>query len=343
MAFFAHGTKIFLGPRVKAEGDRMRKRDMINRDCPYLLVLFRALLLAGLLAAAPAAAPALAAVPAAGGEPAYQAALLARRDGRDEKAAALFQRAAEQGHPAATTELGLAYAEGRGVARDPAQAARWLNLAAGRGEPRALYLLGAATYDGDGVARDRTRATGYLGQAAVKGHRDAQYRLAQAFAAAQGVPEDPAWAARWYAKAARQGHPEALYAYGVILAAGRGLPEDKTAGYGWLLVAARGGHGEAARLAAAFAATLPAEQQAAAEARAAGFTPRRNRRFADPPTVTYLQVALGRLGHDPGPVDGRLGPQTRRALRAYQKRAGLRADGRLTPGLLERLFAEGKE
>ena len=302
--------------------------------------LFRALVLSGLLVAAPAAA--LAVVLAAEGEESYQAALLARRDGRHPQAVALFQLAADQGHPAATTELGLAYREGRGVGRDPAEAARWLNLAADRDEPRALYLVGAAFYNGAGVEPDRALAATYLGRASTKGHREAQYLLARAFANGAGVPADPAWAARWYAKAARQGHLEALYAYGVILAAGRGLPEDKAAGYAWLLIAAQGGHGAAAELAPLIAASLTPEQAAAAEARAAAFTPRRNRHFADPPTVTYLQVTLRRLGHDPGPADGRTGPQTRQAIRAYQRQAGLRADGRLTPGLLERLFAAGK-
>ncbi len=49
--------------------------------------------------------------------------------------------------------------------------------------------------------------------------------------------------------------------------------------------------------------------------------------------VRAVQRALIRLGYDPGPVDGAIGPRTRAALRAYQDASGLAADGRLTPDL----------
>lgn len=44
-------------------------------------------------------------------------------------------------------------------------------------------------------------------------------------------------------------------------------------------------------------------------------------------TVRALQRRLNALGHDAGPADGRVGPQTRAALRTYQKATGLIADG----------------
>jgi lytic murein transglycosylase len=51
------------------------------------------------------------------------------------------------------------------------------------------------------------------------------------------------------------------------------------------------------------------------------------------------QTALSRLGFDPGTADGMIGFGTRRALRAWQKREGLPADGYLTPQLVQRLSA----
>ncbi len=44
-------------------------------------------------------------------------------------------------------------------------------------------------------------------------------------------------------------------------------------------------------------------------------------------TVTDVQKALERAGLDPGPVDGRLGKRTKSALKAFQRRNNLRADG----------------
>jgi membrane-bound lytic murein transglycosylase B len=52
------------------------------------------------------------------------------------------------------------------------------------------------------------------------------------------------------------------------------------------------------------------------------------------------QVALLRLGYDPGNADGQVGLKTRVALRAWQKSKGLPADGYLTPHLAGRLVAE---
>ncbi len=49
------------------------------------------------------------------------------------------------------------------------------------------------------------------------------------------------------------------------------------------------------------------------------------------------QTALKSLGFDPGPADGRIGAQTRVALRAWQAKTGLVADGHLTVDLSHRL------
>jgi hypothetical protein len=45
--------------------------------------------------------------------------------------------------------------------------------------------------------------------------------------------------------------------------------------------------------------------------------------------ITKIQMALQRAGHDPGPIDGLLGWQTRDAMKSYQQKKGL-AVGELT-------------
>lgn len=44
-------------------------------------------------------------------------------------------------------------------------------------------------------------------------------------------------------------------------------------------------------------------------------------------TPTQLQKALRRAGYDPGPIDGRIGKKTRAAVKAFQRRQNLKADG----------------
>jgi peptidoglycan hydrolase-like protein with peptidoglycan-binding domain len=65
-------------------------------------------------------------------------------------------------------------------------------------------------------------------------------------------------------------------------------------------------------------------------------------RAAKPPAsqdanIVKVQQALKEKGHDPGPVDGILGPNTRAALQAFQKSEGLDPSGRVDRGTLEKL------
>jgi lytic murein transglycosylase len=53
--------------------------------------------------------------------------------------------------------------------------------------------------------------------------------------------------------------------------------------------------------------------------------------------IQALQTGLNRLGHDSGTPDGQFGPATRAALRAFQRREGLPADGHPTPDVLRRV------
>jgi peptidoglycan hydrolase-like protein with peptidoglycan-binding domain len=47
------------------------------------------------------------------------------------------------------------------------------------------------------------------------------------------------------------------------------------------------------------------------------------------PTVRQIQLALKNAGYDPGSVDGKMGKQTRNAIKAFQKDNKLSTDGRV--------------
>jgi hypothetical protein len=51
-----------------------------------------------------------------------------------------------------------------------------------------------------------------------------------------------------------------------------------------------------------------------------------------------VQAGLLAAGHDPGPLDGWMGPKTRGAIRAFQRRHGLYEDGEIGGGLIEALL-----
>ena len=50
-----------------------------------------------------------------------------------------------------------------------------------------------------------------------------------------------------------------------------------------------------------------------------------------------VQEALKAKGNDPGPIDGRMGPKTRAALKAFQEASGLKATGQLDNQTAEKL------
>src|SRR5437867_3525709 len=77
---------------------------------------------------------------------------------------------AQQGYTIAQYNLGLLYAQGRGVAQDDALAARWYGQAAAQGYAPAQTSLGSMYAQGRGVAHDDTEAVRWYGQAAQQGH-----------------------------------------------------------------------------------------------------------------------------------------------------------------------------
>jgi hypothetical protein len=71
-----------------------------------------------------------------------------------EMAAALYRRAADQGHSNAQYCLAVLYSNGEGVDQDEVEAAAWLRKAAEQGNADAQISLGLAYKTGSGVPQD---------------------------------------------------------------------------------------------------------------------------------------------------------------------------------------------
>ncbi|MGH7831993.1 MAG: peptidoglycan-binding domain-containing protein [Candidatus Binatia bacterium] len=56
--------------------------------------------------------------------------------------------------------------------------------------------------------------------------------------------------------------------------------------------------------------------------------------------IKKAQEALKHKGHDPGSIDGVIGPQTRQAIRTFQNASGVKETGRLDPETAEKLGVE---
>ena len=69
-----------------------------------------------------------------------------------------FRVHADQGDASAQFNLGLMYANGRGVLKDEAEAGRWYRLAADQGDASAQLNLGGMYADGRGRSQGRGRS-----------------------------------------------------------------------------------------------------------------------------------------------------------------------------------------
>jgi peptidoglycan hydrolase-like protein with peptidoglycan-binding domain len=58
--------------------------------------------------------------------------------------------------------------------------------------------------------------------------------------------------------------------------------------------------------------------------------------------VKAVQQALKDKGHDPGAVDGMMGPKTQAALKEFQDKEGLKASGRIDAETMAKLGVESK-
>jgi hypothetical protein len=61
---------------------------------------------------------------------------------------------------------------------------------------------------------------------------------------------------------------------------------------------------------------------------------------SNPSLVREIQSRLKELGYDPGPVDGVLGPKTRKTVGEFQSRNGMQATGRITLRFVESLESD---
>jgi TPR repeat protein len=125
------------------------------------------------------------------------------------RAAHWYARAVGQDHPSAQNNLGLMFAQGRGVQRDPVRATRLWQSAAEAGHLMAQYNLGLAYYRGEGLERDNETALRWFRRAARSGLPDGQYAMGQMYRLGVVVGQDNARALAWYRRAAAQGHQKA--------------------------------------------------------------------------------------------------------------------------------------
>ncbi len=158
------------------------------------------------------------------------------------QAAYWYRKAADQGDPDAQNQLGYLSMWGIGVPRDEAVAFRWFARATGEGSQGAKLNLAVLYFKGVGTPRDRSLALELMTQLAERGNARAQAYLGIVYLTGDGFPKDLALAEKWLKRAAKGKNPEAEYSMGVLWSTTAGHEHDPAKAIRYYRKAARDGY-----------------------------------------------------------------------------------------------------
>lgn len=270
--------------------------------------------------------------------------------------------AAKNGDPLALFEIGARYTEGRGVANNFAEAAKWYKLSADKGFALAQYRLANFLEKGTGLAPDIKEAKRYYELAATAGNASAMHNLAVIYASGKDGAQDYAKAVEWFGKAAERGVSDSQFNLAILYARGNGAAPDLVQSYKWFAIAAKGGDKDAAQKRDEVANAMKPDQleRARAEVDLWKATPLdQDANSANTPdewagkglktasidmkkAIRNIQAILNKNGFDAGNPDGVMGAKTVSAIKAFQTSIGEEPNGQVSDKLVKELLARNK-
>jgi localization factor PodJL len=205
-----------------------------------------------------------------------------------------LRAAALKGDAGAAYEVGVRFAEGKGVPQNLEEAAKWYDRAAQAGVIPAIFRLGTLYEKGMGVNKDVDLARRYYLRAAERGHAKAMHNLAVLDADGGGKGPNYKSAAQWFRKAADHGVADSQFNLGILYARGIGVEQNLPESFKWFSLAAAQGDTDASHKRDDIAKRLDAQSLAAAKLAIQTFT-------AEPQPDDAVNVASPRGGWDGAP------------------------------------------
>ena len=202
--------------------------------------------------------------------------------------------AAMKGDATAAYEIGVRFAEGKGVAANYDEAAKWYDRASQAGVVPATFRLGTLYEKGLGVKKDADIARRYYTQAAERGNAKAMHNLAVLDADGGGRGANYKSAAQWFRKAADRGVADSQFNLGILYARGIGVEQNLAESYKWFTLAAGQGDADAATKRDDVAKRLDPQSLAAAKLAIQTFS-------AEPQPDDAVNVATPAGGWDTAP------------------------------------------
>jgi localization factor PodJL len=207
----------------------------------------------------------------------------------------VLRTAALRGDASAAYEIGMRYADGKGVPANFDEAAKWYDRAAQAGVVPAIFRLGTLYEKGLSVKKDIDIARRYYLQAAERGNAKAMHNLAVLDADGGGKGANYKSAAQWFRKAADRGVADSQFNLGILYARGIGVEQNLAESFKWFSLAAAQGDADSARKRDDIAKRLDAQSLAAAKLAIQTFT-------AEPQPDDAINVASPAGGWDSAPV-----------------------------------------
>ncbi|MBP0114923.1 tetratricopeptide repeat protein [Bradyrhizobium vignae] len=205
-----------------------------------------------------------------------------------------LRTAAMKGDATAAYEIGVRFAEGKGIATNYDEAAKWYDRAAQAGVVPATFRLGTLYEKGLGVKKDADIARRYYTQAAERGNAKAMHNLAVLDADGGGRGANYKSAAQWFRKAADRGVADSQFNLGILYARGIGVEQNLAESYKWFSLAAAQGDADAASKRDDVAKRLDPQSLAAAKLAIQTFS-------AEPQPDDAVNVATPNGGWDSAP------------------------------------------
>jgi localization factor PodJL len=185
----------------------------------------------------------------------------------------VLRAAALKGDPTAAYEIGVRFAEAKGVAVNYDEAAKWYDRAAQAGVVPAIFRLGTFYEKGLSVKKDADIARRYYLQAAERGNAKAMHNLAVLDADGGGKGANYKSASQWFRKAADRGVADSQFNLGILYARGIGVEQNLAESFKWFSLAAAQGDADAARKRDDVAKRLDPQSLAAAKLAIQTFMP----------------------------------------------------------------------
>jgi localization factor PodJL len=185
----------------------------------------------------------------------------------------VLRTAALKGDPSAAYEIGVRFAEGKGVPANYDEAAKWYERSAQAGLVPAIFRLGTLYEKGLSVKKDIDVARRYYLQAAERGNAKAMHNLAVLDADGGGKGANYKSASQWFRKAADRGVADSQFNLGILYARGIGVEQNLAESFKWFSLAAAQGDADSVRKRDDVAKRLDPQSLAAAKLAIQTFTP----------------------------------------------------------------------